>query len=119
MFGAPRAKTMSCDAKVTTAVKQQLAHKPSSTALNGGMVKVKVKLGDDMVALRLPSELTISELKERIASKMGSGEAATAASITKIIYQVPSGESAALSSDQDWAAALQATNFKPVLSIVQ
>ncbi|KAJ2712693.1 hypothetical protein H4S00_005686 [Coemansia sp. D1744] len=47
---------------------------------------------------------------------MGSDEAA--ASITKIIYQVPSGESASLCDDQDWAAALQATNFKPVLTVI-
>ncbi|KAJ1856632.1 bud emergence protein 1 [Coemansia sp. RSA 1822] len=117
LYSAQKTKTMSCDAKVTAIGGRQLTQKPSMAALSGAMVKVKVKLGDDMVALRLPSELTLNELKARIASKMGSDEAA--ASITKIIYQVPSGESASLCDDQDWAAALQATNFKPVLTVVQ
>ncbi|KAJ2295730.1 bud emergence protein 1 [Coemansia sp. RSA 2706] len=122
--GALKAKTMSCDAKVTSAVERQptpvrqLGHKPSMSALGGGpTVKVKVKLGEDMVALRLPSELTLDELKARIALRLGGGGAAGA--ISQIAYQAPSGESETLSDDQDWADALLATNYKPVLSIVQ
>ncbi|KAJ2454413.1 bud emergence protein 1 [Coemansia sp. RSA 2336] len=123
-----KAKTMSCDAKVTTssdrsgAGSRQLAHKSSMSALGGsnGTVKVKVRLGSDMVALRLPSGLTLSELKERIAMRMGNGSEASAKDrIGKILYQAPSGEAAALCDDQDWANALLETNYKPVLSIVQ
>ncbi|KAJ2080662.1 bud emergence protein 1 [Coemansia sp. RSA 988] len=121
-------KSLSYDSKFTTASEQpttmarRIAHKPSTSALGGAgaTVKVKVKLGNDMVALRLPSELTLKELKTRIAMKIGSGESAhSTAEISKIIYLAPSGESAPLSDDQDWANALLATNNKPVLTIVQ
>ncbi|KAJ1732048.1 bud emergence protein 1 [Coemansia biformis] len=125
---AHKAKTMSCDSKAAAGVAsaaarhQQLAHKTSMSALGGAgaTVKVKVRFGDDMVALRLPSELTLQELKARIAMKMCTGEAASSAvSISKIVYCAPSGESAPLRDDQDWADALLATNNKPVLTIVQ
>ncbi|KAJ2161906.1 bud emergence protein 1 [Coemansia sp. RSA 552] len=119
-------KTLSCDSKVTARAdyqaQQRLAHKSSAAALGGqgAMVKVKVKLGSDMVALRLPSELTLSELKSRIAAKLGNGSAADpTSSISQIIYTAPSGESASLSDDRDWENALLATNYKPVLTIVQ
>ncbi|KAJ2872021.1 bud emergence protein 1, partial [Coemansia asiatica] len=100
---------------------QRLSHKPSTGTLGGNsMVKVKVRLGDDMVAMRLPSELTLSELKARIAHKLGSEESQRAQpSITQIAYFAPSGESEPLCDDQDWETALLATNYKPVLTIVQ
>ncbi|KAJ2616947.1 bud emergence protein 1 [Coemansia sp. RSA 1365] len=121
-------KTLSCDSKLTAVTEppatmpRQLMHKPSSCALGStsATVKVKIRLGSDMVALRLPSELTLEELKARIAMKLSSGETAqTTAGISKINYLAPSGESAPLSDDQDWADALLVTNNKPVLTIVQ
>ncbi|KAJ2686539.1 bud emergence protein 1, partial [Coemansia spiralis] len=130
-FAGPayKAKTMSCDSRVApiaepapAALHRQLAHKASVSALGGACatVKVKVKLGDDMVALRLPSELTLQELKARIAMRVCGGETTHSAdSISQIVYCAPSGESAPLSDDQDWADALLATNNKPVLTIVQ
>ncbi|KAJ2779107.1 bud emergence protein 1 [Coemansia javaensis] len=125
-----KAKTMSCDSKATAVAElpaqktyqHQLAHKASSGALGAAdaTVKVKIRLGDDMVALRLPSELTLQELKARIAVRVGRGAAAaSAASISRIVYDAPSGEPAPLRDDQDWADALLATNNKPVLTIVQ
>ncbi|KAJ2786394.1 bud emergence protein 1 [Coemansia interrupta] len=100
---------------------QRLSHKPSIGAMgNNSMVKVKVKLGDDMMAMRLPSEMTLKELKTRIAHKLSSEESARSHSmISQIAYVAPSGESEPLVDDQDWATALQITNFKPVLTIVQ
>ncbi|KAJ1883476.1 bud emergence protein 1 [Coemansia sp. RSA 1722] len=100
---------------------QRLSHKPSTGTLGGSsMVKVKVRLGDDMVAMRLPSELTLSELKARIAHKLGSEESErTQPKITQIAYFSASGESEPLCDDQDWETALLATNYKPVLTIVQ
>ncbi|KAJ2726686.1 bud emergence protein 1 [Coemansia sp. Benny D115] len=95
---------------------QRLSHRPSISGLaSNGTVKVKVRLGDDMVALRLPSELTLSELKARIASKLSNEDS----SFSQIAYVAPSGESAPLSSDKDWATALLVTNYKPILTIVR
>ncbi|KAJ1797557.1 bud emergence protein 1 [Coemansia sp. RSA 2399] len=124
---APIAKSKSLDPKsantdfiVPTA--RQLAHNSSMAGLTSKSptVKVKVKLGNDMVAIRLPSELTLAELKVRLAEKIGSGGAADAQSrISQIMYHAPSGEAAPLSDDQDWTTALTVTNYKPVLTIVQ
>ncbi|KAJ1998256.1 hypothetical protein H4R26_005525 [Coemansia thaxteri] len=101
---------------------RRLAHKASSTTLSGkgSMVKVKIKLGNDMIALRLPSELTLRELRARIALKLGTEESAKAMSGTsQIVYHAPSGESTLLSDDQDWETALLVTNYKPILTFVQ
>ncbi|KAI9504964.1 hypothetical protein BX070DRAFT_250864 [Coemansia spiralis] len=117
VIGSERHKTES--AGITH---RQLAHKSSMAGLsaNGSTVKVKVKLGNDMVALRLPFELTLSELKARIASKLGNDESdKLLSSISQIMYHAPSGEAALLSNDQDWSTALTVTNYKPVLTIVQ
>ncbi|KAJ2908913.1 hypothetical protein GGI21_002406 [Coemansia aciculifera] len=97
-------------------------HKSSSATLSGkaAMVKVKIKLGNDMIALRLPSELTLRELRARIALKLGNEESAKAmSSSSQIMYHSPEGESTPLSDDHDWETALLVTNYKPVLTVVQ
>ncbi|KAJ2092831.1 bud emergence protein 1 [Coemansia sp. RSA 986] len=124
---APIAKSKSLDPKsanvdyiIPTA--RQLAHNSSMAGLaaKSSTVKVKVKLGNDMVALRLPSELTLDELKAKIAEKLcGGGSAHAKSRISQIMYHAPSGEAAPLSDDQDWTTALTVTNYKPVLTIVQ
>ncbi|KAJ1820202.1 bud emergence protein 1 [Coemansia sp. RSA 2675] len=101
---------------------RRLTHKASSATLSGksSMVKVKIKLGSEMIALRLPSELTLRELRARIALKLGNEESAKAMSGTsQIMYHAPSGESTLLSDDQDWETALMVTNYKPILTLVQ
>ncbi|KAJ2874680.1 bud emergence protein 1 [Coemansia aciculifera] len=101
---------------------RRLTHKASSATLSGknSMVKVKIKLGSEMIALRLPSELTLRELRARIALKLGNEESAKAMSGTsQIVYHAPSGESTLLSDDQDWETALLVTNYKPILTFVQ
>ncbi|KAJ1667905.1 bud emergence protein 1, partial [Coemansia sp. RSA 25] len=101
---------------------RRLTHKASSATLSGkgAMVKVKIKLGNDMIALRLPSELTLRELRARIALKLGNEESAKAmSSSSQIVYHAPSGESTLLSDDQDWETALLVTNYKPILTFVQ
>ncbi|KAJ1881578.1 hypothetical protein LPJ66_011297, partial [Kickxella alabastrina] len=103
------------------AAMQRLSHRPSIGAVGkGSMVKVKIRLGDDMVALRLPSELTLNELKTRIALRLNSEESSCLPStISQIAYFGPTGKSEPLSDDQDWATALLITNYKPILTIVQ
>ncbi|KAJ2549341.1 bud emergence protein 1, partial [Coemansia sp. RSA 1933] len=118
---APIAKSVSLDPKSAAPdyiaqTARQLAHNSSMAGLvsKSATVKVKVKLGNDMVAIRLPSELTLDELKARIAEKISSGGSANASPrISQIMYHAPSGEAAPLSDDQDWTTALTVTNYKP------
>ncbi|KAJ1959706.1 bud emergence protein 1 [Dipsacomyces acuminosporus] len=100
----------------------KLVHKPSTLALAGGisMVKVKLKLGSDMIALRLPSTVSVNELKSKIAERLENEDFAMSRDeISKIMYFAPSGEFTPLSADDDWRTALEVTNNKPVLTIVQ
>ncbi|KAJ2644066.1 bud emergence protein 1, partial [Coemansia sp. RSA 1285] len=85
MTMAPIAKSKSLDPKSAkasaaaaanaAATRKQDAHKSSMAGLGStsATVKVKVKLGNDMVALRLPSELTLDELKARLEEKLCGG----------------------------------------------
>ncbi|KAJ2760477.1 hypothetical protein H4S06_001703, partial [Coemansia sp. BCRC 34490] len=120
-----KASAAAAAAANAAATRKQDAHKSSMAGLGStsATVKVKVKLGNDMVALRLPSELTLDELKARLEEKLcgggSEGAAAPQSRISQIMYHAPSGEAAPLSDDHDWTTALTVTNYKPVLTIVQ
>lgn len=72
----------------------------SNASQPGGMMKIKITYKDDLIAIRLPKDVSFVQLQDKLQERLGT-------QLTEIEYKdEPTGQMVSLQSDQDLSVAL-------------